>query len=141
MFRSTDISKIEDRVDYYHMEFDLYDYETLSPAHIPMTFNILDRIGYNYMILGIDKDLQNGLINKCVFYMVADMSFDRKQFHLKIPKLSNNTIVDAINKKYTSEVYIDKITGSSISMVLVMIDNKLKRLNKLKKIKNNICHI
>jgi len=141
MFRSTDISKIEDRVDYYHMEFDLYDYETLSPAHIPMTFNILDRIGYNYMILGIDKDLQNGLINKCVFYMVADMSFDRKQFHLKIPKLSNNTIVDAINKKYTSEVYIDKITGSSISMVLVMIDNKLKRLNKLKKIKNNICQV
>ena len=141
MFRSTDISKIEDKGDYYHMEFDMYDYETLFPAHIPMTSNIFDRIVYNYMILGIDKDLHNGLINNCVFFMVSDMSFDRKEFHLKIPKSSNNMIVDAINKKYTSEVYIDEITGSSVGMILVMMDNKLKRLNKLKKIKNKICHI
>jgi hypothetical protein len=117
LFRSTDINNIKDEGNYYHMEFDMYDHENLFPARFSITTNMFEKIGYNYMVFDLDKNVNSGIINNCVFFMDANLSFDSNKFHLKIPKSFNEKVISTIEKNYNSEVYIEGMGDDRYSLV------------------------
>lgn len=140
MLRSTDINNTEDKGEYYHLIFNMYDYETLLPRSYNLTIRMFEEMHFEYVLMKLGDNLtETGLLNECAFFMVADMSFDRKNFHLKIPNIpSNINVINTFKENiYSYEVFVEEISGM-VRLVMVIIDNRLRRANKLKKIKNKI---
>jgi len=135
--RSTDIKDIEDRGDFYHFKFNLYNYETLYPFHgIMFNSNFTEIKHYVYVVKTLElKKPDIGFMEKCDFFIEAGLPFT-DAYHLLIPK-TNETVVHYINNEwYSFEIVIKGDNG----LILTITDNRIKRRDKIKKIKDKICH-
>ena len=141
--KSTDIRDIKDKGDHYHLTFKMYDSETLLPTSDIAYFansRMYENIHYQYVRRYYGQDGPDfGFIDGCSFYKEVGLPYDYCQFHLLVPKTVTK-VVDAVNNGDSIEVYMENM-GGMVRLVILIVESVLKRNEKLKKIKNNICPI
>jgi len=79
-----------------------------------------------------------GYLDACDFFMEACLPMDYIVYHLKVPKLNDKILFGMNNKQYEFEVVLEG-DGESVRLYVVMIDSRLKRSQKLRKLKEKIC--
>ena len=140
--RSTDIKDIKDKDDHYHFTFRLYDYETVLPKSDINHFTdsrMYERLTYAYVRRYLGQDEPDfGFLDDCQFYKEGCLPFfDYNKYHLLVPK-NVEQVSSFVNGENSFEVILEDM-GGMVRLVIIIVENRLKRSEKLKKIKDKIC--
>jgi hypothetical protein len=98
-----------------------------------------ENILFQYFIFGIDGEEIIFENFKASLYMISSIdTFNASTFILLLSKNNDKILIDKINdKKYSFEIIIEKDNPKTCA--LIIYDDKLRRAEKIKKIKEKIC--
>ena len=140
--RSTNIKDIKDKDRHYHFTFKMYDYDSLSSINninYHTGYNIFENLSYLYIMRYLEQSEPDfGYLDGCNFFMEACLPMGNNKYHLLVPKTNDKIVYGIDNKQYEFEVVMEN-TGGGTNLYVVMIDRRLSRNKKLKKLKENIC--
>ena len=131
----TDIEKCAD--DSYKFKFRLYDSETKFPSNIGRFYNMInfELMQYHCFIQDVD-DFKDDEIRNAHLVMEAGIPYDGTNFYLMLHK-SNTDIINRLKEQhYEFEVFMNE--ENPVMCTLRIIDSKLLRTDKLKRIKEKI---
>ena len=138
LLKSGTIKNIEEISDRYKFKFSLYRDDSCIPGNVGLIAaktSFFEKITYKYYIREYGKDVDFGFFD-AIMVMEHNLTFDRPYLYLFLPK-DKPQIVNKINdNNFSFEIFIDEENPRICAMVID--DNKLKRAEKLKKIKNKI---
>ena len=141
LLKSGTITDIEEFDDRYKLNFSLYYGDTCVPfGNMNIIYHNTNRFQNLMHVSRIEefgeKEPSFGLLRDVELVMINDVSYAKLKLFMIIPK-TNHNITKSLDEHYGFEVLIDEENPSLIT--LAIIDNKIKRFEKLKKIKDKIC--
>jgi len=138
---STTIRDIEDKGDYYKFNFSLYNKDTMIPFNGSISYHLITNKFKDIVFLCNIKESESdiivkGLLHNVELVMINNPGVDRSDFYLIIPKtnLIIDNMIDMVH--YDLEAIIDEEQPNLFG--LWAINNRMKRAEKLKKIKEKI---
>ena len=139
--RSTDVKDIEDKGDHYHFRFRLYDHVTFLPANgITHSINskTYENLMYGYVRRYLGQTVPDyGFLDNCEFYKEFNLPYDYSKYHLLVPKI---WIISSRMDDHSFEIFLDD-NCSKPRLAILIEENRLRRAEKLKKIKDKICQV
>jgi len=138
---STTIRDIEDKGEYYKFNFSLYSKNTMIPFNGSVSYHSITNkfkdIVFVCNIRESEEEVEfKGLLHNVELVMESNMGYDKSDFYLIIPKtnLIIDSMVDMVH--YDLEAIVDEDQPNLFG--LWVINNRIKRAEKLKKIRQNI---
>lgn len=133
------IKNIEEFENRYKFIFSLYYNNGIPCTSIGRTHKdiiiLFEKIKYVYQLKEIGCDIDAGFLEDTELIMVNNLSYYELELYLIVSKTNQIVIKGMENKKFDFEIVIH---DDHQLLILTIIDNKLKRLDKLKKIKEKI---
>jgi hypothetical protein len=136
--KSGHIKVVDETDEWYKYQFGLYNEDTNIPIIAHNIAGSFQNMTFQYYIVNPEEETGVDFGNcEAEIFMVANLSFDRLNMFFLLSKNNDKKLLDKVeDKRYSFEIMMDN--EKPLVCALIVDDDRLRRAEKLKKIKDKI---